>query len=117
MTYADDSWKDSYDAWKLATPPEYDGPDEPECFCEDYEINWEGRATCDRCGHEWWPTPAELEAERQRCAIAAEMLAREERREFWRRLTYPIRWPLFRLLERVWPRKACSVLVDDEIPF
>lgn len=28
---SDDRWRDSYDAWKLATPPEYEGPeDEPE---------------------------------------------------------------------------------------
>jgi hypothetical protein len=24
-----DSWKDGYDVWKLATPPEYEGEDEP----------------------------------------------------------------------------------------
>ena len=27
------------------------------------------------------------------------------------------RWPIFRLLEKVWPRKSLSVLTDDEIPF
>lgn len=31
MTFRDDSWRDSYDAWKLATPPEYEwGPGEEE---------------------------------------------------------------------------------------
>jgi hypothetical protein len=34
-----------------------------------------------------------------------------------RRITFWIRWPLHRLLGRVWPSKACSVLSDDEIPF
>ncbi len=30
MTFRDDSWRDSYDAWKLATPPEYEGEEEDE---------------------------------------------------------------------------------------
>jgi hypothetical protein len=27
MGWNDDAWKDSYDAWKLQTPPEYEWPD------------------------------------------------------------------------------------------
>jgi hypothetical protein len=46
MIMLDDRWRSTYDAWKLATPPEYqwlgpdpDEPDEPE---EDYdaELDW-----------------------------------------------------------------------------
>lgn len=44
-----DNWRDNYDLWKLATPPEYDDPDEeprPEEPPELYD--------CDTCGR---PTP------------------------------------------------------------
>jgi hypothetical protein len=31
MTWRDDSWKDTYDAWKLASPPETDEMSESDC--------------------------------------------------------------------------------------
>lgn len=31
---SDDAWRDTYDAWKLASPyDEWDGEDEPGCTC------------------------------------------------------------------------------------
>lgn len=50
--HRDDSWRDSYDAWKLATPPEYDGPDEEEegedeedfyLYALNEEMDWQNR--------------------------------------------------------------------------
>lgn len=110
-----DAWKDGYDAWKLASPD--DERPEDECSHEEYEINYEGRAHCDCCGEGWWASTEEIQSQREREAEYDRWCRREERREFWRKLTYPIRWPIYRLLNRIWPRKSCSVLLDDEIPF
>lgn len=120
MSWTDDRWRDGYDAWKLASPyDEYedDDPDAELCDHEEFEIGWDGRAICHRCGEAWWASSAEIEADRHWRQEYAEWVARQERREFWRKLTYPIRWPIYWLLERVWPRKSCAVLSDDEIPF
>jgi hypothetical protein len=65
---SDDRWRDSYDAWKLATPPEYDGDDEPEDDCdhEGYELDiLTGRAECTRCEHAWYMTDAEIERDQK----------------------------------------------------
>jgi hypothetical protein len=39
----DDRWRDSYDAWKLAIPPEYEISPEEEDRLYDYdaELDWE----------------------------------------------------------------------------
>jgi hypothetical protein len=113
--YRSDAWKDGYDAWKLASPDD-EFPEE-ECRHEEFEINWEGRATCDRCGEHWWASQDEIAEQRERIREYDRWCIRQERREFLRRLTAPIRWPIYRLLERIWPRKSCAVLTDDEIPF
>ncbi|WFT94324.1 hypothetical protein QA633_39630 [Bradyrhizobium barranii] len=67
------------------------------------------------------PDCGEVDAELERQANYQDDVGREERRrwrqEFWRKVIYPFRWPVFRLLERVRPHKALSVLHDDEIPF
>jgi hypothetical protein len=117
VSWNDDSWRDSYDEWKLRSP--YDEYDDPEpCDHEDYEINIvDGRCWCDRCGEVWNASDEEIARQIQHEAEYHEWEKRQRRREFWRRLTYPIRWPIFRLLERIWPRKVGSVLYDDEIPF
>jgi hypothetical protein len=65
MTWNDDSWKDGYDAWKLQPPPEYDHDTQEECYHEEREINWEGRAECHRCGVTWWASDAEIKSERE----------------------------------------------------
>lgn len=117
----DDSWRDGYDAWKLRSPyedePYEDEPDE-ECHHDEYESDiLTGRASCCHCPHSWWQTEVEIKSEIERIRAYDEWQREQNRRERWRRLTYPIRRPIFRLLERLWPRKACSVLYDEEIPF
>ena len=115
-----DRWKDNYDAWKLASPyDEYE-----ECYHDDYDIDLEGRAHCSTCNETWWPSVAEMKHLRHLDEQYDKHCRREERREFWRNLrrkpidwTYPIRFRLYRLLERIWSRKSCWPLTDDEIPF
>lgn len=46
---ADDSWRDTYDEWKLACPYDDEQP-EDTCDHEEYEVDWEGRAECHYCG-------------------------------------------------------------------
>lgn len=115
MAWNDDSWKDSYDAWKLRSPYD-DGPEE-ECWHEEYEIDWQGLAHCSNCNTHWCASADEIRLQREANERYDAHRRREARREFWRKLTLPIRWPIYRLLDRVWPRKACKVLTDDEIPF
>ena len=46
-----DVWRDSYDAWKLATPPEYDEGDFrlcDNCNCG-LSVNDDGEWLCERC--------------------------------------------------------------------
>lgn len=117
----------TYDQWKTDSGyderDEYDDYDaERDCMHEHYEIDvCTGRAECDYCPASWHLTDEQIDAELERQANYHEECEREDRRqrrrEFWRKLTLPIRWPIFRLLERIWPRKSLSVLTDDEIPF
>lgn len=93
-----------------------------DCEHEHYEIDvCTGRAECDYCSRYWYLLADEIDAELDRQTRYHEECERWERqqrrREFWLRLTYPIRWPIFRMLQRIWPRKSLSVLTDDEIPF
>lgn len=103
----------TYDQWK--TDSGYDERD--ECYHEESDIDWEGRAHCAACGAVWTASKIEIDHQREQQAEYDTWCRQQERREFWRTLTLPIRWPIFRLLERVWPRKSLSVLTDDEIPF
>jgi hypothetical protein len=103
----------TYDQWK--TQSGYD--DREECYHEQYEIDIEGRAHCEMCSESWWASADEVTAQREQQVEYDHWCRQQERREFWRRLTLPIRWPIFRLLEKIWPRKALHVLTDDEIPF
>lgn len=121
----------TYDQWKTRDPNDtayYDDDDDDDydaeryCEHEDYDIDvCTGRASCNCCDHRWYLTSEEIDAELTRQANYYEDCERwerqERRREFWRKVTLPIRWPIFRLLERVWPRKSLTVLTDDEIPF
>jgi hypothetical protein len=60
-------WLPGYDAWKLATPPEYeDPPDEPCPMCggagileedEDCDSETEGAPECPECCGEGWRSP------------------------------------------------------------
>lgn len=108
MAWNDDSWKDGYDAWKLASPEDYE-PEE-ECFHEDYESSWEGRATCDRCGHSWWLSSTEMEWDRQASEAFDAYCRREERRE---KIAEWVNWLTF---WRRW-RGRKPAMVDDECPF
>lgn len=101
---------------------EYGYDPSSDCEHDDYDIDvCMGRASCNCCSKVWYLDSSEIDAELDRQANYQEECEREDRRqrrhEFWRRLTLPIRWPIFRLLERVWPRRSLSVLTDDEIPF
>lgn len=118
----------TYDQWKTTDPRDYYEDEEDEynperdCEHENYEIDvCTGRAECDQCSKSWYLSAEEIDAELDRQANYHEDCEREERRQrrlvFWRKLTLPIRWPIFRMLERIWPRKSLVVLTDDEIPF
>jgi hypothetical protein len=114
----------TYDQWKCQDPNEpygdYDEDYDPERDCEHehYEIDiCTGRAECDYCPHSWYMTSKEIDAEIDRQARYQEDMKRENRRQWWRDKTYPARMFVFRILERIWPRKALSVLDDSEIPF
>lgn len=112
----------TYDQWKCTDPRDYDDYDdydpERDCEHEHYEIDvCTGRAECDYCSKSWYLSSEEIDAELDRQANYHEEMERENRRQWWRDKTYPVRMFFFRVLERVWPRKACSVLHDDEIPF
>jgi hypothetical protein len=76
MPLHDDSWRDSYDEWKLASP--YDEYDEP-CEHRDYEIDiLDGCARC-ICGETWSVSQAEIEREIERQAAYHEEIEREMR--------------------------------------
>ena len=115
----------TYDQWKTTDPRDYEDDEYDsafECEHEDYDIDvCTGRASCNCCDHRWYMTGEEIDAELDRQATYHEDCERWERqqrrREFWRKLTLPIRWPIFRLLDKIWPRKSLSVLDDSEIPF
>lgn len=109
----DESWRDSYDEWKLRSPDD----DEPECDHDDYDVDiLDGRCRC-LCGHSWYASSKEIEAEIERQREYSEWEECENRRQWWRDKTLPIRMFFFRMLERIWPRRALNVLHDDEIPF
>jgi len=107
----DDRWRDGYDAWKLCSP--YDERDE-ECYHEDYEADINGRAVCDRCGHTWWMTAAEIAAEREHVAAYDKMCRKWEREEYWRAWRDWFLRPWRRLVN--W-RRGHGYFTDDEIPF
>ena len=107
----------SYDDWKLRGPEDERGYYDEPCDHAIFEIDIEGRAHCDECPHSWWASASEIETSRRHQREYDRWCRAQERRELWRKLTWPIRWPIFRLLEKVWPRKSLTVLTDDEIPF
>lgn len=122
MTWNDDSWRDSYDAWKLRSPDEeyeeYQYNEEPECDCVDYESDiLTGVAVCHACGRRWLQTQDEIEQEILRQAEYDEQMRLEERRQRWEWLARPWRAFWYRVIMPFSPKKAVSVLRDDEIPF
>lgn len=112
MAWDDESWKDSYDAWKLASPD--DGWEEV-CEHEDYDADiLTGTATCYRCGYRWSQTEAEIAAEIERIR-AYDELEREQRT-----LRYRLKEWLTELLWQLryhWATRHQKKIVDDDIPF
>jgi hypothetical protein len=109
---------DPYDYYDDDDDDRYGDYAEQECEHDQYEIDvCTGRAECDQCSHSWYLSNEEVDAELDRQARYYDDMERENRRQWWRDKTYPVRMFFFRVLERIWPRKALSVLHDDEIPF
>ena len=114
---SDDRWRDSYDEWKLRSPYD-DCPDEPECDHEEYEVDWEGRATCNHCREHWWLTSEQLQAYDEAQASAAEEYDREMRRYhslFWRAVDWVNR-VVYRLRLRFTEWRNAEP-ANDDIPF
>lgn len=115
---ADDSWRDTYDEWKLACPYDDEQP-EDTCDHEEYEVDWEGRAECHYCGANWWLTPEQLdryqEAEARWMAEYDRQCLRERSR-FWR----TVDWlgVLYQRIRHQFRRKPSPpVEIDDDLPF
>lgn len=105
----------AYDAYDEGEPQD-------ECCHENYDRDdLTGRANCNYCGHHWYMSNEQVLADIRREAEYDKQQRREARREFWRKLTHPIRLLIFRVASRIWPRKASKVLtsdeLDDELPF
>lgn len=107
MAWDDDSWRDTYDEWKLRSPYD-DYEDQPECECEEYEIDHEGRAECRHCGGHWWPSPKIVNAYRKNERRADRAFRRE--RSWYMRAW---RW----LRARLPSRREKFPVIDDDIPF
>lgn len=98
----------TYDQWKC--DPGYDDEAEEECWHEDYDSDWEGFATCARCGHMWEMTADEHRHEREASAAFDAYCRREERRERWDNFVGAL------CFWRRW-RKRKPLVLDDECPF
>ncbi|MCC6775609.1 MAG: hypothetical protein IT537_03075 [Hyphomicrobiales bacterium] len=92
--------------------PDYDDDDpDPECcWHKEYDADFNGRATCYRCGHVWYLTREEMAAEAQRQADYIDALERQERRDRW------LGW-WDRLVSWLRPSRWRTSPADDEIPF
>lgn len=119
MIYGDnDSWRDGYDSWKLASPDDDEDRDyEDECPCDDYDSDWDGRATCNQCGRSFYLTPEQFAAGQRHEAEWAAYCEREERRKFVLWISSPLRWLWHWAVGKISPRLAIKALDDDEIPF
>src|SRR5882672_8694147 len=90
--FDDQSWRDGYDRWKLASPYDNVEPWEPYCDHSEYDVDFQGYAEC-ICGERWLLTPEEIEAhDRAAAEYYAEEWALEQRREYWRRWRRWWRW-------------------------
>lgn len=116
MSWNDDSWRDGYDEWKLRSPyDDYD--DEEPCDHEDYSIDIvTGEWSCDRCDYRRAATSEDIEMECRRQQEYSEMMEREERRQWWRDLFWPVFW-LRHKISAGWPWLKRKPGTDDEIPF
>lgn len=110
---SDDRWRDSYDAWKLRSP--YDDEPEIDCDHDEYDVDWEGRATCSYCNEHWYLTSAELQAydaAEARWMAEYDRMQRREHSPFWRTV-----WWLQALMRRARLRPRKPPTVVDDLPF
>lgn len=106
MAWDDDSWRDTYDEWKLRSP--YDEGEWEECDHEEYEIAWDGRAHCSHCATSWAASGAEIaayDAFQRRAEIAW------RREHSWYMRAW--RW----LKDRFTARREKFPTIDSDIPF
>jgi hypothetical protein len=109
MRWNDDSWRDGYDDWKLASPYDEYEEDEDRYDHTDADLDiLDYRYRCS-CGHSWSATAVQVEAEIERQREYSEWEERENRRQWWRDLWDKTKAP-FRLRRR-------QPILDDEIPF
>lgn len=105
MSWADDRWRGSYDAWKLASPDDEYGDDtapEDECEHEDYDHDiLTGIATCNMCEHRWHMTEAEIKRD-QELAGAYDQQCREWEAQNQREAD---------------EAETTPAVIDDEVPF
>ena len=118
MPWNDDSWKDSYDAWKTREPDYGDEPD--ECDHDDYDTDLiEGRATCNKCGLRWGMSAADIQAEIDRQQLYYEQCAEQERPwnrlKLWWRDTWLVTWARTRWW--AWRHPHTEAEDEPELPF
>lgn len=113
----DDSWRDSYDEWKLACP--YDDEDPRDtCGHEEYEVDWEGRAECDYCGAHWWLTADQLvayEKAEEEWHAEYDRQCRREQSRLWRTVDWLSAIP--QRIRHQLRRKSRPAEIDDDLPF
>jgi hypothetical protein len=114
----DELW--DHDDYPSGFGEDYD--EDPDCDHDDYEADiLTGRATCNRCGHQWFQDEEEIAAEIERQRAYDEWTRTGEGRwvlfKAWvRGLGYRL-WP-WRLRDFFWRRQpAAPTEIDDEIPF
>lgn len=116
MAWDDDSWRDSYDAWKLASPDDDYDDRENQCDHEDYDVDiLTGRASCDHCLANWYVGEDEIVRQIEHQAAYDEQCERENRRQWWRDLFAPLSRTLHYLLRPFQQRPR--PIIDDDIPF
>lgn len=100
----DPRYQDDYDENDYGADP-FD-----DCDHEDYGLDWDGRATCYRCGHVWYLDTKDIE----RMAERDKRIDEEFKREAWR--AWRQEWVDRLCFWRRWMRKPKKDEGDD-IPF
>jgi hypothetical protein len=98
--------------------------DEPDCDCTEFEVDWEGRATCDHCCRSWWATAEQTAAyERWHAEYWDGIIAEQPplsrlRLWFWGKFYACRRW-IIDTARRAGSRAKgfFSTTLDDGIPF
>jgi hypothetical protein len=119
MPWHDDSWKDSYDAWKTREP---NYGDEPENECDHDETEMDvctGRVECQICGARWFASRDEVDRELDRIATYDEWCAEQVRpwnrfKQWWRD-TRLVTWARARWW--AWRHPRIEVEDEPELPF